>query len=94
VDAIEHLREILSVAPVTYTGLDDPVCLHCRGDIDPNADPYPVFTHSPDCPWLAAMAFVEEQDRPPKTPDQIRAEMDKIAIDSAKHGPPRHWGGY
>jgi hypothetical protein len=84
VDAIEHLRAMVN-RRLRYPG-ECPDCQNWISFERPN--------HQPDCPWLAAKAFVEEQDRPPKTSDQIRAEMDKIAIDSAKHGPPRHWGGY
>jgi hypothetical protein len=84
VDAIEHLRRLVNDC-VPW----DPHSSYCAFCSEKES-----HGHDLDCPWLAAKAFVEEHDRPTKTPDQIRAEMDKIAVDSTKHGPPRHWGGY
>jgi hypothetical protein len=51
VEAIEHLRKLVAIDPTS----DE--CLYCR---EFSGDP-----HSPDCPWLAAKAWLQEQDKPP-----------------------------
>jgi Lar family restriction alleviation protein len=68
VDAIEHLRALIGngAEPMVPDACEDGeyVCHHCDGRYKYLTRPDRYETsHSPDCPWLAAKAFVEEHNR-------------------------------
>jgi hypothetical protein len=65
VDAIEHLRAVLEADPHSCTDMDQKsYCAHCGVyQRFPCTHEEALAMHTSDCPWLAAKAFVEAEDR-------------------------------
>ena len=65
--ALDHLRKLLGngAEPVTVDSTPDGeyICFFCEGTFRyfMNPDRFEMF-HTPDCPWLAAKAFVDQWD--------------------------------
>jgi prepilin-type N-terminal cleavage/methylation domain-containing protein len=55
--ALDYLRKLTEIGPFEPSEFHLPCCHFCRE----------LGLHTPDCPWVAAKGFVEEQDRPRST---------------------------
>lgn len=54
--ALDHLRKLLAKGPIVEGSAWD-YCFWCEAEF-PNDT-----AHAPNCPWLAAKGFIEDQDR-------------------------------
>jgi hypothetical protein len=60
-----HLRALVAVYPVTYDGLDDPICLYCYAELrSARQTPRSHRQHKEDCPWRKARALLEQGQEP------------------------------
>ncbi len=75
--ALDHLRKLISEEPIYQSGRKLLECIYCDYEHESEA------THAPDCPWVAAKAFVEDLDR--RTDENARLAI-RIAGGQAQAG--------